>query len=120
MGVYASLTYRDVDAAIEHLERVFGFVAVRFDDGTGSAVLRHGDGMVVLQRERPEDLHGEHAGRAWVYVVVDDVDAHYHLAKAEGAELLGEVQSVTDGAQRGYSARDPEGNLWTFGRIEPA
>jgi uncharacterized glyoxalase superfamily protein PhnB len=73
----------------------------------------------MIQPELPEDLHGNHAGQGWVYVVVTDPDAHYARAKAAGAEVLGEPHDAFDGRQRGYSARDPEGNLWSFGTSRP-
>jgi uncharacterized glyoxalase superfamily protein PhnB len=75
--------------------------------------------MVMVQPELPEELHGEHAGRGWVYVVVDDPDAHRARALQAGAEVLGEVHDAMDGAQHGYSARDLEGNLWSFGTARP-
>jgi hypothetical protein len=73
----------------------------------------------MVQPELPEELHGEHAGRGWVYVVVDDPDAHRARGLHAGAEVLGEVHEAMDGAQRGYSARDLEGNLWSFGTARP-
>jgi uncharacterized glyoxalase superfamily protein PhnB len=48
-------------------------------------------------------------------VAVDDVDAHYRRAKAAGAEVLNEPHDALGGTQRGYSARELEGNLWSFG-----
>lgn len=123
MDVYPSLTYRDVEAALEQLERAFGLERVIFDepgsDKIRFAAVRHREGMVMVQPELPQDLHGEHAGRGWVYVVVDDPDAHYARAKAAGAETLGEPHGAMGGRQRGYSARDLEGNLWSFGTSRP-
>ena len=75
--------------------------------------------MILVQPELPDDLHGDHAGRAWVYVAVDDPDSHYERAKAAGAEVLGEPHDAIGGRQRGNSARDPEGNLWSFGTYRP-
>ena len=123
MAVYPSLTYRDVDAALGFLELAFGFepVVVERDDedAVGLAVMRHGDGMILIQPEVPEALHGAHAGVGWVYVVVEDPDAHYVRATTAGAEALSEPDEGFDGAQRGYSARDLEGNLWSFGTARP-
>jgi uncharacterized glyoxalase superfamily protein PhnB len=123
MDVYPSLTYRDVAAALMWLEASFGLEPLRFDEEGAEeirlAAVRHGRGMVMVQPELPEDLHGEHAGRGWVYVVVDDPDEHYRRAKAAGAEVLGEPHDAFDGSQRGYSARDLEGNLWSFGTSRP-
>lgn len=73
----------------------------------------------MVQPELPEELHGPLAGRGWVYVVVDDPDAHYARAKAAGADVLGEPHGAMDGRQRGYSARDLEGNLWSIGTSKP-
>ena len=66
---------------------------------------------------RPEDLHGSHTGQGWVYIAVGDPDAHYQRAKAAGVAVLNAPHG--DGAQRGYSARDLEGNLWSFGTDRP-
>jgi uncharacterized glyoxalase superfamily protein PhnB len=55
----------------------------------------------------------------WVYVAVDDPDAHYERAKAAGGDVLNEPHDALGGTQRGYSARDLEGNLWSFGTARP-
>jgi uncharacterized glyoxalase superfamily protein PhnB len=124
VDVYPSLTYRDVPAALAWLERSFGLEPVVMGPRGGGgevrfAAVRSGRGMVMVQPELPGDLHGEHAGRGWVYVVVDDPDIHHARAQAAGAEILGAPHDTLDGSQRGYSARDLEGNLWTFGTSRP-
>jgi uncharacterized glyoxalase superfamily protein PhnB len=123
VGIHPSLTYLDVEAALAQLDAAFGLQPVIFGaedaDEIRFAAVRHGQGVVMVQPELPGDLHGEHAGRGWVYVVVDDPDAHYAHAKAAGAEVLGEPHDAMDGRQRGYSARDREGNLWRFGTSKP-
>ena len=110
--MYPSLTYRDVAAAVAWLAEAFGFEGHLLDEV--SAVVRSGGVTAVMQLDRPEDLHGSHLGHGWVYVAVGDIDAHYARAKAGGAHLLGEPHDYGDG-YRGYSARDLEGNLWSFG-----
>ena len=52
-------------------------------------------------------------------VVVEDADAHYERAKAAGAEIAAEPTDQVY-RSRDYSARDPEGNLWSFGMYRPA
>ena len=47
-------------------------------------------------------------------VVCDDPDALFTRATAAGAEV---IQGLTDEdyGSRGFSVRDPEGNIWSFG-----
>ena len=54
-----------------------------------------------------------------MYIAVDDVDAHYRRAKSAGVDILTDIHEGMEGAQRGYSARDFEGNPWTFGTMRP-
>jgi uncharacterized glyoxalase superfamily protein PhnB len=121
--VYPSLTYRDLVSAVESLERAFGFIVEdRVTDEQGAlrmAAARRGEGRVLLQPDLPDELHGSHAGQGWVYVAVADPGAHLMHAQAAGAEVLGDPHDAIDGTQRGYSARDPEGNLWSFGVDRP-
>ena len=52
------------------------------------------------------------------YIVVDDVDAHYKIALAAGAEIV-MIPQDQDYGGRLYSCRDPEGHLWSFGSYNP-
>ncbi len=123
MDVYPSLTYRDLEGALEFLEKAFGLEPeVLATDEHGAirhAALRHGEGLVLLQPDLPDQLHGTHVGQGWVYVAVTDPDGHFERARAAGAKVLGEPHDALDGQQRGYSARDREGNLWSFGTQRP-
>ena len=118
------LQYRDAHAAIDWLERAFGFERVHVYDGPDGTVahaeLRHGDGMVMLGSapQADEGGYGDHTGQCWAYVAVDDADAHHDRAQAAGAEIVRELQDQDYGS-RDYSARDPEGNLWSFGTYRP-
>jgi uncharacterized glyoxalase superfamily protein PhnB len=53
-----------------------------------------------------------------IYVVVDDIDAHYARAKAAGADITVELKR-TDYGSCDYTARDPEGFVWNFGTYDP-
>ncbi len=119
MSIYPVVTYHDVEAGVAFLERAFGLGPIFFDEEFLHAAVGLGEAMVLIEKERPEELHGEHAGRGWVYIAVDDPDAHHAHSKEEGVEILNEPHTTPDG-QHGYSARDPEGNLWTFGTADPA
>ncbi|HEY0631771.1 MAG TPA: VOC family protein [Thermoleophilaceae bacterium] len=119
--IFPSLRYRDAPRAIEFLVEAFGFtrgMVVENDDGTiAHAQLSYGDGLVLLGTDR-DDSMGSHVGQAWTYVVIEDADAHYAQARAAGAEIVRELEDQDYGS-RDYSARDPEGNLWSFGTYQP-
>jgi hypothetical protein len=71
VSIYPALTYRDVRAAIAWLETAFGLEGDIVDDADGAAdhaVLKYGSGMAMVESERPEDLHGSHTGKGWIYI----------------------------------------------------
>ena len=89
------------------------------------AQLTHGAGMIMLGSARDDDwgklvrpAGGSGPVTQSIYVVVEDADAHCERARAAGAEILREL-SDTDYGSREYAARDPEGNVWTFGTYDP-
>jgi len=49
-----------------------------------------------------------------LYVVTDDPDGLFARATAAGAEVIRELRDEDYGS-RGFTVRDPEGNLWSFG-----
>lgn len=53
-----------------------------------------------------------------IYVIVSDADAHCARAQAYGAEILIPLTNQDYGG-RDYTARDPEGHVWTFGTYDP-
>jgi uncharacterized glyoxalase superfamily protein PhnB len=121
--VFPTLRYRDAAAAIDFLERAFGFSrhAVHGSDGVVEhAELRHGDGMIMLGQARDNEYSAiaPPPGSGATYVAVDDVDALHDRARAAGAEIVrGPVDM--DYGSRELTARDPEGNLWSFGTYRP-
>ena len=130
--VIPAISYQDASAAIEWLERAFGFerhAVYEDDDGNVQhAELRVGSGMVMLGSQRegearerfPVDAPGKvGALTAGFYVIVQDPDGHHARAKAAGAEI---VMGLTDQpyGSRDDTARDPEGHLWTFGTYRPS
>ena len=120
LTVYPILQYRDLRAAIDWLERAFGFepaVVHESPDGAiGHAELRCGDHRVMLSGAGQDD--GAHVGKGWCYVVVADADAHHAQAVAAGAEITMPLTDLEYGS-RDYGARDPEGNDWSFGTYAP-
>jgi len=125
LGVCPCLTYRDVRRAINWLQTAFGIQGQALappgtpdDEPLDHALLHTNGGTILVESERPHELHGPHAGRGWIYVTVTDADAHYQRAKAAGTQVLGEPHNFGDGF-RGYTAADLEQNLWTFGTAAP-
>lgn len=125
------LRYRDAPRAIEWLCAAFGFqqhLVVEGDDGTiAHAQLVFGNGMAMLASAsgdtpygklvtQPRDIGG--AQTQTVYVVVQDADAVYRSALAAGAEILMEIRDEDYGG-RGFTCRDLEGHVWTFGTYDP-
>ena len=118
------LVYEDIALAHDWLVRVFGLGAGRVDrDGNGRAVhgeLQAGDGVIWMHQVQTDEYRlnsprSVGAGTAAMAVMVDDVDAHYRHAQAEGATVVQEPVDRPYG-YRLYSARDLEGHLWSFMR----
>jgi uncharacterized glyoxalase superfamily protein PhnB len=122
-SIYPSFRYRDAGAAIDFLRDAFGFEEVaRYDNDDGTvahAELRYGDGMIMLGSHREGDRYADHVGSGWVYVVVDDAEAHHARAVQHGAQITMELTDQDYGS-RDYAARDPEGNTWNFGTYRPS
>lgn len=115
------LYYRDVKSAMDWLARAFGLESRLSmsgpDDSIAHAEMAIADGLIMLGpasgrrgTQSPKDLSGVTQS---LYVYVDDVDAHFMRAKTSGAAISSELQDMFWG-DRIYSARDPEGHLWTF------
>jgi uncharacterized glyoxalase superfamily protein PhnB len=129
MNCIAFLNYDDAPAALDWLEQAFGFERTAVHDGPNGTIahaeLRFGDGLVMLGSagrndlglKTPRELGAVNQG---VYVIVDDgIDAHFERARSAGAEIVRALHD-TDYGSRDYVARDPEGNLWSFGTYRPA
>jgi uncharacterized glyoxalase superfamily protein PhnB len=128
-AVIPTMRYRDAPRMIDWLCQAFGFtrhLVVPGEQGTiVHAQLTLGNGMVMVGSARDDDFGklvqpardvGTSTGS--VYAVVPDADAHYARARAAGAEILLDIKDEDYGG-RGYTARDPEGQIWTFGTYDP-
>jgi uncharacterized glyoxalase superfamily protein PhnB len=126
--------YENAAAAIEWLERAFGFVEDRSARYEGDGTITHAElavGGATIYVSTPRDYvnplrmreTSELARRAydnpWVidghFVEVDDVDAHCERARAAGATILREPEEPGIG-HRIYTAEDLEGHRWMFGQ----
>ncbi|MEV5599288.1 VOC family protein [Streptomyces sp. NPDC052496] len=121
-----ALQYRDAKAAIKQLTEAFGFTRTALyesEDGTVlHAELSFGNGVVMLGSKgngSPYEKALGAGGPVGVYVTVADPDAHHRRAEQAGVETVLPLTDQDYGS-REYTARDLEGNLWTFGTYAPA
>ena len=108
------LYYEDPDAAIEFMEKAFGFeVASTFrnpDNGrvltstlrTGSGLIMVGPGMEPFGTRGTPDADRV---SSMTYVYVDDVEAHYARAKEMGAQVRAEPHTHFGGASTASATR---------------
>jgi uncharacterized glyoxalase superfamily protein PhnB len=121
--VWPSLRANDARALIRFLVDVVGFeeTAVYGDgDRVDHAQLSWPEGGGIMMGSAGRGDLSPPAGSSGAYVVTDAVDAiHDRMVKA-GATIVRPIED-TDYGSHGFSARDPEGNLWSFGtyRGEP-
>jgi uncharacterized glyoxalase superfamily protein PhnB len=133
VNVMTGLRYHDAPAAIDWLCRAFGFerhlvVPGETEGSIAHAELRFGNGMVMLGSA------GKHGG-GWdevmttpreigglntqsLYVIVEDPAAHHARAVAAGAQIVMPLEKKDFGGS-GYSCRDLEGHVWSFGDYDP-
>jgi uncharacterized glyoxalase superfamily protein PhnB len=124
--MYPILGYRNLAAAIDWLCRVFSFEPLEImRDESGAYVhveLRLGDGVIMptTQGKDPDTDNpwSQPLTTQGLYVALDGIDAHYDRAVSEGAEILRPLADTDYGSSE-YTARDLEGNLWSFGTYRP-
>jgi uncharacterized glyoxalase superfamily protein PhnB len=119
--VWPTLIYADAPAALRWLAEAFGFEEALVVPGDREGVVAHAElrwplgGGVMLGSIRSDSVLGEqHAGMTSVYVVTDEPDALFERATAAGAEVVVGLYDADYGS-RGFTVKDPEGNLWSFG-----
>jgi uncharacterized glyoxalase superfamily protein PhnB len=122
-NIFPCFRYADAPAAIEWLNKVFGFEKQFLVPGENHTVahaqLRLGAGMIMMgSGGKPDPANPWATERCGTYVVVADIDAHYARAKAAGAKIE-RALADTDYGSREYSARDCDGHLWSFGTYDP-
>lgn len=128
-SIVPTLRYRDVAAAIDWLCNAFGFerqlVVDDADGGVRYAELTFGTGMVMVGpvegagTDATDAPPAESGAETQVcYLFVADAAGHCARAKAAGAEIVLDIDDE-ESRGRGYSCRDPEGHVWTFGTYNP-
>jgi uncharacterized glyoxalase superfamily protein PhnB len=119
-----SVNYQDDRAALEWLEKAFGFEpSLIVTDDSGKivhAAMKFDGAEVMIAREwsditrSPKALGGKNTQQIHVQVQAD-IDEHCARARAAGATIVAEPSDQFYG-DRTYRALDLEGHLWTFGQ----
>ncbi|WP_293881309.1 VOC family protein [Sphingomonas sp.] len=132
-AIIPCLRYADAPAAIDFLCEAFGFVRhAVYAEPNDPKLIHHAqlirdDQMIMLSTAVSSEFStaapmvsvAEAGGNTQsAYIVIDDVDAHAATARAAGAQIYMEPKDQEYGG-RGYGARDPEGNAWSFGSYDP-
>ncbi|MDG2025327.1 MAG: glyoxalase [Actinomycetota bacterium] len=120
--VWPTIRCKNSRLVIDFLVTAFGFrehffVANEGGEGVLHAELRwpRGGGVMLGDQIPGDPSHLElPGGPSSVYVVTDEPDALYDRAVEAGADI---IRGLTDEGygSRGFSAVDPEGNVWSFG-----
>jgi uncharacterized glyoxalase superfamily protein PhnB len=115
---------KDARAEIKFLVDAFGFVETLVVDGEDGrevvhAELRWPEGGGVMLGSARDDQFATAVGEASVYVVTDRPDELFAQATAAGAEVVMGLYDADYGS-RGFTVRDPERNLWSFGTYRGA
>ncbi|MGO1078569.1 VOC family protein [Inquilinus sp. CA228] len=117
-----SVFYKDPKAALDWLEKAFGFersmVITDQDGNLAHSEMRVGDGLIYVGPEwtdsvaSPASVGGKNTQSIHVYLD-RGIDEHCARARAAGAVIPQDPVDQFYG-DRSYRARDPEGHLWTF------
>ncbi|MGH8787921.1 MAG: VOC family protein [Cupriavidus necator] len=120
----AAIFYKDPLAALDWLERAFGFERVMVirdqQDQLVHSEMRFGDSYLMVGSEwadftaSPASIGGKNTQTLHVHLQ-EGLDQHCERARAAGAVIVREPQDEFYG-DRTYTARDAEGHVWTFGQ----
>jgi uncharacterized glyoxalase superfamily protein PhnB len=121
----SAVSYRDPKAALQWLERAFGFeITMAIDGPPESPEMGHyemscqGRGRIMIGAEwddwlsSPAGVGGKNTQTVHVHLS-DGLDEHCERARAAGATIAAEPDDQFYG-DRTYRAIDPEGHRWTF------
>ena len=120
----SSVYYEDPMAAIEWLERAFGFErAMIITDANGRLAhsqLSFGDGYVMIGSPWADFINtpGQAGGKntQMVHIQLETgIDELCERARAAGAVIMQEPQDQFYG-DRSFRCKDPGGHVWTFGQ----
>jgi uncharacterized glyoxalase superfamily protein PhnB len=130
-GAIPTMVYKDANAGLDFLTKALGFTEhfVYRDDKNNlqHAELTLGNAMIMISPHNTESVFGKLIGppaaanglnTQTAYFIIEEIDAHYKNAKANGAKIIIDIKDEDYGG-RGYSCKDPEGYIWSFGSYNP-
>ena len=119
--IWPALAYADAPGAIRFLVEAFGFVETLVVPGEHGREIAHAElrwpegGGVMLGSTSDDSVFGRmKPGATSIYVVTGVPDALFERVTAAGAEVVRGLKDEDYGS-RGFTVRDPEGTLWSFG-----
>ena len=120
-GLFPTIRCHDTKALIDFLVETFGFIehfVVPEGEGIIHAEMRWpgGGGVMLGDAVTGNDDHDRldlPVGPTSVFAVTDDPDGLHDRAVGAGARIVRGLRDEEYGA-RGFSAADPEGNIWSF------
>lgn len=128
----STVVYKNPQAALDWLERAFGFeITTLLTDAQGQVAHAEmgfhgvkigvagewfGDVLGPARMKSPANLDGQGTQFCWIDVPDDfDLDAHCRQSEAAGAQITQPPEEQFYGA-RTYRAIDPDGHVWNFRR----
>ncbi|HMQ26100.1 MAG TPA: hypothetical protein PKA98_08930, partial [Acidimicrobiales bacterium] len=121
-GIWAGVFYEDALAAIHFLVGVFGFEEQLVVTGPDERTVVHSQlrwpegGIVQAGTYDPTNVFMHEPGGQSLYVVTADPHAVWGRCEAAALEVVRPPESPAhDPDGMGFSVRDPEGNIWSFG-----
>ena len=112
------VTYKNLESAIQWLDRAFGFKEhFRYGEAVSGAQLRAGSAWIMVRAGGPNYRTPAELGFGTqsLSVFVEDVEDRFAQARDAGAEILEEPHETEYGEFQ-FVARDLEGHHWLFAR----
>ena len=130
-GAIPNISYKNPEKAVQFLKDAFGFSehSIYRDDKNNiqHGELTLGNAMIMISPSNNAAEFGKHTrtpdevggySTQTPYIIIEEIDAHYKKAKTANAEIILDIKDEDYGG-RGYSCKDPEDNIWSFGSYNP-
>lgn len=116
--VMPHIFYRDLEAAIDWLGRVFGFTEhFRYGDPVAGAQLQLGKAWIMVSTVRPGRATPAEVGcrTQALTIFVEDVESRFAAVRAADGTIIEELHETVYGELQ-FGAEDIEGHHWIFSR----